>query len=310
MFLRNTRLSFKTHLGRCSITFFAFFLTLVPSETPAQEAKELAAVKYGPHARNVMNVWLAKSEKPTPVIMMIHGGGWLNGNMHTTPPGGYAERGITVVSINYRLLGTDPLPAALYDAARALQFIRHKASEWNVDKTKIACWGSSAGAASSLWLGLHDDLADPKSKDPVEQESSKPTCVVGLKGQSAVDPVLIKEWVGPLVLNHGMIHRALGHKNVKDMMTDYEKNKEPYNDYSAFYHVDKEDAPLHLTYNRPAVVPAKKVGDAIHHPMFGIKLKEAADKAGLECHLTVVSPDLKLNAETSLHDFVKKHLGR
>ena len=35
-----------------------------------------ADVKYGPHERNVMDVWLAKSDKPTPVLVSIHGGGF------------------------------------------------------------------------------------------------------------------------------------------------------------------------------------------------------------------------------------------
>ena len=37
-------------------------------------------MKYGPHDRNVMDVWLAESDKPTPVVFYIHGGGWTGGD--------------------------------------------------------------------------------------------------------------------------------------------------------------------------------------------------------------------------------------
>ncbi len=48
-----------------------------------------------------------------------------------------------------------------------------KADDWNVDKTRVAAYGGSAGAGTSLWLAFHDDLADPKSADPVLRESSR-----------------------------------------------------------------------------------------------------------------------------------------
>ena len=37
-------------------------------------------VKYGPHERNVLDVWLAESDKPTPVLVSIHGGGFQGGD--------------------------------------------------------------------------------------------------------------------------------------------------------------------------------------------------------------------------------------
>lgn len=37
-------------------------------------------LKYGPHRRNVMDVWLVESDKPTPVLVSIHGGGFRGGN--------------------------------------------------------------------------------------------------------------------------------------------------------------------------------------------------------------------------------------
>ena len=126
-------------------------------------------VKYGPYARNVMDVWLAKSDKPTPVLVSIHGGGFSGGNKSvgaSTRCDECLKSGISVVAITYRLSDEAKAPAQFLDSARAIQFIRSKAKEWNIDPTRIAATGGSAGAGISLWLGFHDDLADPKNARP------------------------------------------------------------------------------------------------------------------------------------------------
>ena len=84
----------------------------------------LKNVKYGPPARNVLNFWKADSATPTPVMMLIHGGGWGSGNKREKIPSDfYLPKGISVVSITYRLNKTDILPAPVYDAARALRVV-------------------------------------------------------------------------------------------------------------------------------------------------------------------------------------------
>ena len=85
-----------------------------------------------------------------------------------------------MVAINYRYIAQaeadgvkPPVKGPLGDAARALQFVRSKAAEWNIDKPRIGATGGSAGACSSLWLAFHPDMADPKSTDPVARESTR-----------------------------------------------------------------------------------------------------------------------------------------
>jgi acetyl esterase/lipase len=120
-------------------------------------------VQYGPHLRNVLDVWLAKSDEPTPVLVSIHGGGFRGGNKSVSPEllRRCLDARISVVAITYRLSDQAIAPAQFLDAARAIQFLRHKAKEWNLDPGRVAATGSSAGAGLSLWLGFHDDLADP-----------------------------------------------------------------------------------------------------------------------------------------------------
>ena len=95
------------------------------------------------------------------------------------------------MAINYRYVTSTekpPVKAPLDDAARALQFVRSKAMEWNLDKKRIGAAGGSAGACSSLWLAFHDDLADPKSNDPVARESSRLSCAAVTGAQTTLDP--------------------------------------------------------------------------------------------------------------------------
>jgi acetyl esterase/lipase len=249
-----------------------------------------ANVPYGPHERNVLDVWLARSDVPAPLLVHIHGGGWIYGDKSSVDPATLKfmlDRGVSVASVNYRYSTIAPLPAPVHDAARAIQFLRSKAREWNLDKGRLAAFGTSAGAASALWLNYHDDLADPSSADPVARESTRLVAAWGNAGQTAIDPKLIVGWVGDQVMNHAMIHKAVGAKDKDDALARYEQFRDLYREFSAVTHVDKGDPPALLTYGKPTALPAPSPGAAIHHAAFGEKLKEKADQCGAKVLLFV-----------------------
>ena len=152
--------------------------------TPFRHAPTMADVHYGTHPKQVLHFWKAESQAPTPLLFFIHGGGWTGGNRASGVVGLLPEMlkaGISVVSIEYRFVQEadaagvkPPVEWPLHDAARALQFVRSKAAEWNIDKQRIGASGGSAGACSSLWLAFHPDMADPKSATP--WRGSPPGC--------------------------------------------------------------------------------------------------------------------------------------
>src|SRR5262249_30730909 len=155
-----------------------------PKQPPERPTPTVADYTYAKdHERQKFDFWQAKSDKPTPVVLLIHGGGWMGGDKTgygTKDIQPYLDQGISVASLNYPVIlqameqkVEPPVKGCLYDAARALQTIRSKAKEWNVDSKRVGATGGSAGACTSLWLALHDDLADPKSGDPVARESSR-----------------------------------------------------------------------------------------------------------------------------------------
>ena len=146
-------------------------------EPPARPDPTAADFVYGTDSeRQKFDFWQAKSDRPTPLVLLIHGGGWVGGDKNTYGTAAiqpYLDAGISVVSLNYRFIAQamqqqvePPVKACVLDAARALQTIRAKAQEWNLDPKRVGATGGSAGACTSLWLALHDDLADPKSRRP------------------------------------------------------------------------------------------------------------------------------------------------
>src|SRR5262245_63074588 len=115
---------------KCVLPLLALVLAL--PEVRADEPKKLMNVPYGTHPRQVIDFYQAKSDKPTPLVFYIHGGGWRGGDKKTDPQA-FLDQGISVVAINYRYVqnGVEekiepPVKAPLEDAARALQFVRSK----------------------------------------------------------------------------------------------------------------------------------------------------------------------------------------
>ena len=248
-----------------------------------------ADVPYGPHQRNVLDFWQAQGDGPRPLLVYIHGGGWTAGDKQqdTSAYQAFLDKGISCAAINYRLTGEAPLPAPVHDAARAIQFLRTKAGDWNIDTKHIALTGGSAGACTSMWLLLHDDLADPKAADPVLGESSRVCAAAVSAGQTSIDPKVIEEWLGPNVLKHRMINMAVGESTIEGALQNYEKHKALYVEFSPYNHVDGKDPPLLMTYPADMTLPSKDAGHGIHHPVYGVKLKEKSDGLGHECHLLI-----------------------
>lgn len=199
----------------------------------------------------------------------------------------FLERGISCAAINYRLTPAHPLPAPVHDAARAIQFLRTKAVEWNIDPKRIAVTGPSAGACTCMWLLLHDDLADPGSVDPVLRQSTRVCAAAVTVGQTSIDPKVIEEWLGPKVLTHRMIWTAVGEPSMEAAIANYDQHKALYREFSPIQHVDASDPPLFMTCSAEMDLPSRDAGHGIHHPVYGVKLKEQSDRVGHECHLVI-----------------------
>jgi acetyl esterase/lipase len=247
----------------------------------------LVDVPYGPHPKQVLDFYKAETAQPAPVMFFIHGGSWLSGDKKTRIANlqECLNAGISVVSIEYRFIPeatadglVPPVKGPLQDAARALQFVRSKASEWNVDKTRIAAAGNSAGGCSALWLALHDDLADPDSADPVARESSRPCAAAGLGAQTSLDPQQMKAWM-PNILYGG---HAFGFRNFEEFLAGREKILPWIAEYSPYALISAGDPPIFLQYGDiPVLGQEQKSGP--HGSNFGVEFTEKCRSTGVEC---------------------------
>jgi acetyl esterase/lipase len=247
----------------------------------------LSEVRYGTHERHVLDFWKASSDKPTPLAFVIHGGGWTGGSKERMSRfadcEAFLNAGISVVAINYRLMRhsgdvVPPVKAPLHDAARALQFVRSKAEEWNIDEARIGAAGGSAGACSSLWLAYHDDLADPESDDPVARESTRLWCV-GVRGpQTTLDPAQMKEWTP----NSRYGAHAFGKEDFAQFLADREETLPWIAEYSPYALVNASAPPVCLFYGAPPAI-GQDQKDPTHTANFGVKLQERCQDLGVTC---------------------------
>jgi acetyl esterase/lipase len=251
----------------------------------------ISDLPYGTHKRQVLDFWKAESDKPTPLILVIHGGGWKGGSKERLAPTILVDEvlaaGISVASINYRYVpqaASDgiqpPVKAPLDDAARALQFIRSKAAEWNLDKERIGATGGSAGACSSLWLAFHDDLADPKNADPVARESTRLWCAAVTGAQTTLDPKQMKEWTP----NSNYGSHAFDLPDFATFLDGREKILQWIAEYSPYALVTNDDPPVYLNYVAPPAL-GKNQKDPTHTSNFGVKLQEHCTATGVDCEL-------------------------
>lgn len=280
-----------------------------PQPGPAPTA---ADVHYGKHPRQVIDFWKAKSDKPTPLVLCIHGGGWRGGDKrgYRRQVQQFLDVGISVAAINYRYVQQGqamgvkpPVKAPLHDAARALQFIRSKAKEWNLDKKRVGATGGSAGACTSLWLALHDDLADPNSKDPVARESTRLYCAAVNGAQVTLDPQPLLEWIP----NYRYGAHAFGLKTIKELSANREKMLKWINEYSPMSHVSKDDPPIAMFYRGPKPVKGDKPRDPTHSAIMGLMLEEKLKAAGVESVLVCTGRKTKYrNAAQYLIERLRK----
>lgn len=268
----------------------------------------LTDVKYGPDDRNVMDVWLASSDTPAPVLVSIHGGAFRHGDKSVSNAvlRECLAAGISVAAITYRFTDTVIAPAQHLDAARAIQFIRHHAREWHLDPTRIAATGGSAGAGLSLWLGFHDDLADSDNEDPILRQSTRLTCMAVNNGQTSYDPRFIRDlFPGSDTYQNS----ALAQLFDVDLRKLDELPAEKYalfEEVSAINHLTSDDVPVLMTYDSDMDTPITSRSIGIHHPRFGKALQEQMDALGIECQVHTGFARTKESRSALFIDFVKR----
>lgn len=182
--------------------------------------------------------------KPRPAIVVVHGGGWLEGDKSSfstpknRPPGNiidFAKLGFVAVTINYRLSSEAPFPAAVHDCKCAVRWLRANAEKFQIDPNLIGAWGNSAGGHLALLLGMVDKQANLEGEGPYREYSSAVQAVVSDSGP--IDLLYQYE--------HNQIRSAIGQFMLGDpsgpRATDYQRA-------SPINHISPQTPPLMLIY--------------------------------------------------------------
>ena len=240
------------------------------------------------------------AKNPVPVVMMIHGGGWV-GNakekavLDLIP---YLEMGFAVVNVEYRLAKVSPAPAAVEDCLCALHWIGRNAKQYNFDLNKIVVTGKSAGGHLALTTAMIPSSAGFDNG-----------CV------HADDP----DWTGPWTDVRPKVAAVvnwLGITDVADML--HGQNLRSYALSWLGDGPDRDDLAKRispLTYVRAGLPPILTVhGDSDRTVPYSnaSRLHEALNKAGVKNQLVTIrggdhgdfTPEQEIQAFQAIHSFL------
>lgn len=180
----------------------------------------------------------ADVERPAPAVVLVHGGSWSGGARQQLRPyaAALAGRGFVTVSIEYRLSGEAPYPAAVEDARAAVEWLRGDAARLGVDPERIAIGGVSAGAQIAGLVAM----APPPGDEPTVQAAI------------LVSPALDLEALGERYPEPPEIQRAL----LYYLGASYAERPELWARASPLRHADRHDPPTLLLHgSEDAVTP-------------------------------------------------------
>ena len=161
------------------------------SDEPAQDdawPRLTEGMSYGDDPKQIIHAYvLEPRDAPRPAVVHFHGGGLVWGepleDAEWAMP--LAELGYVTFLAGYRLLdedtGDNPWPAQLEDAQRAIQWVRARADEFNVDPERVCATGFSSGGLLASFVGMTEAAT---TEPGVPGTSSRVDCVVTLAGDN------------------------------------------------------------------------------------------------------------------------------
>jgi acetyl esterase/lipase len=135
-----------------------------PAAPPSlpEGARTLLNIPYVANAgeRQKLDLYLPAKGTNWPLVVWVHGGGWMEGSKEKPPGLGFLRHGFALASINYRLSQDAIFPAQLIDCKSAIRWLRAHAPENGIDPNHIGVWGASAGGHLVALLGTTGDVKD------------------------------------------------------------------------------------------------------------------------------------------------------
>ena len=271
-------------MGRSWLAASAIVAIIVGvSSSVSAAGSDLPDLAYGPERQQGLDLHLPpRTDRPAPVLVFFHGGAFVGGDKQPCAPRLAAlltTRGIAFACANYRLAPRVHYPAPMLDGARAVQWLRAHAVEFNLDPKRVAVMGLSAGAGIALWIAFHPDLADPGSPDPVLRQSTSVAAVVTGNAQATYDAAEIQAKFHTRQVPR-FLADLFGAASVANLheaqFAEVERDASPIDNMHA------GEPPLLAYYaTAPTPLPPDSPPQAyIHHPEQGSVLQAAARRQG------------------------------
>ncbi|WP_395742570.1 alpha/beta hydrolase fold domain-containing protein [Prosthecobacter sp.] len=162
---------------------------VTPAPAGFRALRDLDYVGSG-NARQMLDLYLPekKGEKPNPLVVYIHGGGWQAGSKDEADVLVGLIKGNTPyagASLNYRLSQQAQWPAQIHDCKAAIRWLRAHAEEYHLDPDKIAVFGISAGGHLVSMLGVTGGVKELEGELGRHlEQSSRVSCVLDFCGPS------------------------------------------------------------------------------------------------------------------------------
>ncbi|MDP4186558.1 MAG: alpha/beta hydrolase [Bacteroidota bacterium] len=231
---------------------------------------------YGKFQDNRFDIIIPGYDRPCPLVIFIHGGGFLHGDKNNfyyrkEDIQYFLEHHIAVATLNYRFYKTDDslgVRVCIRDIERAVQYIRFNALKYHIDKSRVGCYGTSAGAGSSLYLAFHDDMAIA-GDTTLLGESTRIKCAGAISTQSTYDVFSWKKiipWLGLVMFlkQHTLYNTAAnfyGYPTYKSFKPHKEQIEKSLDILSM---IDSNDPPVYLMNLQKGTFP-KNIDIIEHH---------------------------------------------
>lgn len=285
---------------------------LVFSESPFPlngiDAKFSKEIAYDSKSRTQFDIWLPDSDASTGLVIYTHGGGFSSGDkdfVYSAQQGGawdfpadirfLLQNNIAFATIRYTLLSTtgeqDGIKKPMTDVKRALQYIRHHASDFNIDKDNIILAGNSAGGGTSLWIAFNNELADAQNSDPVLRESTRVKGVAAREPQASYN--IEERWVNDVFIDYNLTWAEILTNEMGNLSKIYGVSSTIEYESPAIdtYRAEVDMLTL-LTADDPAIWIDNTLRDVVppysapeissHHAFHARELKQKADAVGVE----------------------------
>lgn len=288
-------------------------------------------ILYGSDERNVFDIFMPNQTAPSSVLIMIHGGGFVTGNKenyydsyrHRSFINRLLENNIAIISINYRFIdlrNKQGILNSLTDAKSALQYIRHYADMLHVNKSKIMLLGNSAGAATALWIGLNDDMADVHHTNVILRESTRVEGIIAIATQANYD---VKDWHNTVFSTYK--DKGFGEDEIKKLLNEYrvfqyygtydrtqfssEETKRFIEKTNMLKMLSADDPTIYVTTDKfPNDIPIT-MSEVFHHPLHVKAIQQQAEKVGAKGIFYCPQIDLDTRKGETYEDFIIRKIG-